>query len=195
MRRTGKGVEAGFTLVELMTVLLIMGILLGIAIPSFFGATNTANDRSAQADLNTTLTDLKAIYMTGGGPYPPIAQVLSALAIDEPNLSFGDTTSSTGPLSIEVFQVLSVASLNDDQGMVIAAWSNSGYCWVAADIEAHPTENSGWWYDTSGPWGTPNPGVYYGVFNLGASDCFAGLPGALPPALFSSWVSSGFPPE
>ena len=37
--------EAGFTLIELMVVLLIIAILLAIAIPTFLGVTSTANDR------------------------------------------------------------------------------------------------------------------------------------------------------
>ncbi|MDA8366837.1 MAG: prepilin-type N-terminal cleavage/methylation domain-containing protein, partial [Actinomycetota bacterium] len=36
--------DAGFTLIELMVVLLILAILLAIAIPTFLGVTGSAND-------------------------------------------------------------------------------------------------------------------------------------------------------
>ena len=47
----GEGLEEGFTLIELMVVLLIIAILLAIAIPTFLGVTNSASDRAAQSNL------------------------------------------------------------------------------------------------------------------------------------------------
>src|ERR1035441_5289714 len=58
--------EAGFTLIELMVVLLILAILLAIAIPTFLGVTGSANDRSAQSNLNTALNNAKSIYQQSG---------------------------------------------------------------------------------------------------------------------------------
>lgn len=47
--------EAGFTLVELMVVVLIIAILLAIAIPTYLGLRGRASDRAVQADLRTGL--------------------------------------------------------------------------------------------------------------------------------------------
>ncbi len=57
--------DAGFTLIELMVVLLIIAILLAIAIPTFLGVTGSANDRAAQSNLTNALTELKALYQNG----------------------------------------------------------------------------------------------------------------------------------
>src|ERR1700689_1808263 len=57
-----EGAEAGFTLIELMVVLLIIAILLAIAIPTFLGVANSAGDRAAQSNLTNALTEAKAIY-------------------------------------------------------------------------------------------------------------------------------------
>ena len=57
----GEG-EAGFTLIELMVVLLIIAILLAIAIPTFLGVTGSANDRATQSNLTNALTEASAIY-------------------------------------------------------------------------------------------------------------------------------------
>ena len=54
--------DAGFTLIELMVVLLIIAILLAIAIPTFLGVTGSANDRAAQSNLTNALTEVKALY-------------------------------------------------------------------------------------------------------------------------------------
>ena len=55
-QRLDRREEEGFTLIELMVVVLIIAILLAIAIPTFLGARNSANARAAQADLRNALT-------------------------------------------------------------------------------------------------------------------------------------------
>jgi general secretion pathway protein G len=44
--------ERGFTLIELMVVMLILTILVGIAIPSFVGALHAAHESDLKQDLN-----------------------------------------------------------------------------------------------------------------------------------------------
>ena len=65
-----RSAESGFTLIELMVVLLILAILLAIAIPVFLGVTGSANDRSAQSNLNTALTNAKTVFEQSDQVYP-----------------------------------------------------------------------------------------------------------------------------
>ena len=65
-RRLNKD-EQGFTLIELMVVVLIIAILIAIAIPTFLGAQNRARDRGTQSDLRNALTAAKTIATDGSG--------------------------------------------------------------------------------------------------------------------------------
>jgi type IV pilus assembly protein PilA len=54
--------EGGFTLIELMVVVLIIAILIAIAIPTFLGARTRAQNRAAQASLRNALVAAKSVY-------------------------------------------------------------------------------------------------------------------------------------
>ncbi|MGO8871563.1 MAG: type II secretion system protein [Acidimicrobiales bacterium] len=135
-RRNGAGdvgEDAGFTLIELMVVLLILAILLAIAIPTFLGVTKSANDRAAQSNLNTALLNAKAQYQQNSQSYPTTANLVTALQSAEPSLQFvnGSTTASTDQNHISVF------ASTDGNALVLAAYSAQTHnCWIVVDTPA-----------------------------------------------------------
>src|SRR5450755_4041018 len=90
--------EQGFTLIELMVVVLIIAILIAIAIPTFLGARNRANDRAAQSSLRNALTAAKTSFTDTSDYSGATPAVLQGI---EPSLTFVGTA-STG------FKVVSV---------------------------------------------------------------------------------------
>ena len=58
--------EEGFSLIELMVVVLIIGILLAIALPTFLGTRQRAQDRAAQSSLRTALAAAMTYWAEAG---------------------------------------------------------------------------------------------------------------------------------
>src|SRR6059058_5969400 len=84
IRKRLHGDEEGFTLIELMVVVLIIAILIAIAIPTFLGARTRAQDRQAQSNLRNAFAAEKVVY-TDNQSFTTDIATLSGI---EPSLTY-----------------------------------------------------------------------------------------------------------
>lgn len=70
--------ERGFTLIELMVVIVILGILAGLIIPRIMGRPDEARAAKARMQIESMETALK-LYKLDSGDYPTTEQGLQAL--------------------------------------------------------------------------------------------------------------------
>ena len=73
--------EEGFTLVELVVVVLILGVLMAIAIPTFVSLTYSSRSRGTESNVSIALTD-EAAYWTKNSVYGTISSSPAISAID-----------------------------------------------------------------------------------------------------------------
>ena len=70
--------SGGFTLIELMVVIVILGILAGLVLPRFMGRTEEAKKTKAKLQIENLEGALK-LYKLDNGMYPSTEQGLDAL--------------------------------------------------------------------------------------------------------------------
>jgi prepilin-type N-terminal cleavage/methylation domain-containing protein len=62
--------ESGFTLIELMIVVVIIGILAAIAIPNYISVTNRAHEAAVKANMHTMQLSMEDFSVLNNGDYP-----------------------------------------------------------------------------------------------------------------------------
>lgn len=94
-RKTFHRSQDGFTLIELMVVILIIGLLATIVVQNLRSATDKAKRVKAQADISQLKSALDRYYLDAGS-YPTTDQGLTAL-ISAPSTTGNDPTDWGGP--------------------------------------------------------------------------------------------------
>lgn len=117
----------GYSLIELLAVMLIISILMGIAIPTYLGQRRTAQDRDAQASLRNTLVSARSVAAISGSKYPSAAALRGRLDTDSGAISFVEgVVASSGPKVVSVHRP-------GNRELYLAVLSESGSCWFAYD--------------------------------------------------------------
>ncbi len=118
--------EDGFTLLELMMVIMIIGILIAVLAPVFLGATTRARDRALQTNLTTALTAAKVVY---NDKTDYTLATPAALTTEAGALTF--VVGNVAPATPTAISVLPVTQAQ----LVLAGYSKSGNCFYILDDE------------------------------------------------------------
>jgi type IV pilus assembly protein PilA len=95
--------DDGFTLIELMVVVLVIAILLAIAIPTFLGARKRAQDSVAKTSLRNALSAANVLYTDAQTFAAADENATTGMPSVEPSLTYVATgTASASPKSISV---------------------------------------------------------------------------------------------
>ena len=88
VKRIGKNIR-GFTLIELMVVIVILGVLAGLIVPRIMGRPEEAKQLKAKLTIESLETSLR-LYKLDHGAYPTSEQGLNAL------IAAPDTANASG---------------------------------------------------------------------------------------------------
>jgi prepilin-type N-terminal cleavage/methylation domain-containing protein len=116
--------EDGFTLIELMMVVLIIAILIAFLLPTFNGARQRANDRAMQSSLRNALTASKAVYVDGQDYTLATPARLNAEGVPVKFVAANQAPSSVNEISVDAVSASYI---------VLSGQSKSGTCFYVAD--------------------------------------------------------------
>ncbi len=117
--------ERGFTLIELMIVVMIIGVLVVIALPTFLGARTRAYDRAVQSDIRNAFAAEKAYYtdtLTYTTDPAEMTSIEAAITYVD-----GDTPLVTGVAYLHLHPI--------PNAIFVSGMSNSGSCFYLREID------------------------------------------------------------
>lgn len=140
LNKTRNG-QAGFTLVELVVVIIVLGILAAIAVPKFMDFTTDAKDSALKGSLGGVRSAISNFYAYSGTPagggtiaYPTLAELTTAGTVMAQGIPANPYSTGADPTAV-------VAGTT--KGTPATAGTAGGWCYKAATGEFWANTASG----------------------------------------------------
>ena len=132
---TTKPATPGFTIVELLIVIVVIAILAAITVVAYNGIQNRANDSAVQSDL-TAMAKRISLFHVDNGRYPNTTAELNTLGIKASFSAYGTTQTYNLPYCIAA----------DSSYYAISALSKSGnkfyFSSKVGSVKSYPSASS-----------------------------------------------------
>ena len=144
MIKSLKKQQGGFTLIELMVVIVIIGILVAIALPNFIGAQDRAKVASVKANMHTYQTALETYAVDWGGQYPADEEGAKDDSTDNNGNYWKDFTNPIDQSLSSYTTTTGTGTLSSANGMVgYDAVNTTTYYIYGYDKDANPIKDKG----------------------------------------------------
>lgn len=121
--------DEGFTLIELMVVVLIIAVLIAIAIPTFMRTRQAANDRAVQSNVRNAFTAARVYY----NEHLTYSAAVGDMLPEEPSLTWTNTPLVRGVTASTIY-IATADYPTSLQTVVVGGRSSDGRCFFIRDV-------------------------------------------------------------
>ena len=131
--------KSGFTLVEILIVVVILGILAAIVIPQFTDASTEAKESNLLSDLQTMRSQIELYKIQHNGALPGTQELNFTQAMTKKTNARGTTNPARGRVKYGRYM----------RGIPANPWNDKNTVSEADTTPGAPDNSSGWFYNTS----------------------------------------------
>jgi type IV pilus assembly protein PilA len=133
------GGDHGFTMIELLVVVVIIGILVAIAVPVYLNYRKGAANKSAMADVRGAIATVEQYYTDNGNKYPSVTAPATGLESATAGASItlaAQSGGAAGTISVSPGNKLRLHNVGPDVSYIICGFNADGGAYYRYDSSA-----------------------------------------------------------